>query len=171
MNLPKVFRSSTKTISGSTLTWNDYFTLRRRRRIAERVITIPTTLGGFGLSLGYVATREFDPTPIFGQEPIIIYGIGTLVCGLSGLLIGPILGSSLWKLFHQEEVRLMEQRDREFYEHIRKNRADPSLHTLRNPAPDYYGEKIKSVADYRKWLRKQREIVKKGTFHIGEESI
>ncbi|CAG8489324.1 9963_t:CDS:2 [Diversispora eburnea] len=151
------------------LTWNDYFALRRRRRLSERIITIPTTIGGFGLSIGYVATREFDPTPILGQEPFLIYGIGTILCGFTGLLVGPIVGSSIWKLFHREEVKLMEQRDREFFEHVKKNRADPSLHTLRNPAPDYYGEKIKSVQDYRKWLRKQREIVRKGTFHLGEE--
>src|SRR6185312_17366820 len=61
------------------------------------------------------------------------------------------------------------QRDREFYQHIKQNRADPSLFSLRNPAPDYYGEKIKSVQEYRTWLRKQRECIRKGTFHIGED--
>ncbi|CAG8437922.1 16803_t:CDS:2 [Acaulospora morrowiae] len=152
------------------LTWNDYFALRRRRKVTERIVTYPLAFGGFSASLVYVATREFDPTPIFGQEPFLIYSIGTVFCGITGLLIGPVVGSSLWRLFHREEVRLMEQRDREFYEHVKKNRADPALHSLRNPAPDYYGEKVKSVEDYRKWLRKQREIVRKGTFHLGEDS-
>ncbi|CAG8461015.1 16833_t:CDS:2 [Funneliformis caledonium] len=152
------------------LTWNEYFALRRKRRLTERFVTVPTTIGGFGFSFAYVASREFDPTPILGQDPFVIYGIGTLVCGITGLLMGPVIGSSIWKLFHRKQVKLMEHCDREFYKHVQKNRADPSLHSLRNPAPDYYGEKVKSVADYRKWLRKQREIERKGTFHLGEEN-
>ncbi|RIA93697.1 mitochondrial import protein Pam17-domain-containing protein [Glomus cerebriforme] len=150
------------------LTWNEYFDFRRKRRLTERLVTIPTTIGGFGISFAYVASREFDTTLILGQDPLLIYGAGTILCGFTGLIIGPIIGSSIWKLFHRKEVELMEQRDRDFYAHIKKNRADPSLHSLRNPAPDYYGEKIRSVTDYRKWLRKQRDIIRKGTFHIGE---
>src|SRR6266487_4942190 len=33
------------------LFWDDYFALRRRRRITERAFTIPTTLLAFGLSI------------------------------------------------------------------------------------------------------------------------
>jgi hypothetical protein len=91
------------------LTWNEYFELRRRRRLTERLATIPTTIGGFGISLAYVVSREFDVAPILGQDPFVIYGIGTFLCGFTGLLIGPIIGSSVWKLFHRKEVELMEQ--------------------------------------------------------------
>ncbi len=91
------------------LTWNEYFALRRKRRLTERLVTVPTTIGGFGLSLAYVASREFDPTPILGQDPFLIYALGTITCGVTGLLVGPIVGSSLWKLFHKKEVKLMEK--------------------------------------------------------------
>src|SRR5437016_1611357 len=91
------------------LTWNEYFALRRKRRLTERLVTIPTTIGGFGISFAYVASREFDPTLIWGQDPFVIYGVGTIVCGFTGLMIGPIIGSSIWKLFHRKEVELMEQ--------------------------------------------------------------
>ncbi|KAG0042411.1 TIM23 complex component, partial [Gryganskiella cystojenkinii] len=57
--------------------------------------------------------------------------------------------------------------DTEFFKHIVKNRADPSSNSARNPVPDYYGEKIKSVSEYRKWLRKQREYRRKATFFVG----
>ncbi|CAG8564922.1 11113_t:CDS:2 [Ambispora leptoticha] len=120
------------------LSWDDYFWLRVRRRNTERAFTIPSTLLGFGLSTGYVVTRELDPTPILGQDPAVIYGLSILLCLFSGLLIGPVIGSGVWKLFHRREVKLMEERDREFYAHIKTNRADPSLHSIRNPAPDYY---------------------------------
>ncbi|CAB5216394.1 unnamed protein product [Rhizophagus irregularis] len=138
------------------LTWNEYFVLRRKRRITERLVTIPTALGGFGISFAYFASKEFDPTLIWGHDPLVIYGFGTILCGFTGLMIGPVIGSSIWKLFHRREVELMEQSDRDFYAHIKKNRADPSLHSLRNPAPDYYGEKIKSVTDYRRWFEETK---------------
>ncbi|GES80633.1 mitochondrial import protein Pam17 [Rhizophagus clarus] len=130
------------------LTWNEYFTLRRKRRLTERFVTIPATLGGFGISFAYFASKEFDPSLIWGYDPLVVYGFGTILCGFSGLMIGPIIGSSIWKLTHRKEDKLMEKRDRDFYAHIVKNRADPLLHSLRNPAPDFYGEKIKSVSDY-----------------------
>ncbi|CAG8703871.1 16122_t:CDS:2, partial [Acaulospora colombiana] len=102
-------KSKIKLTKDGKLTWNDYFALRRRRRMTERFVTYPSALGSLGASLAYVATREFDPTPIFGQEPFLIYGTGTALCGLTGLLLGPIVGSSIWKFFHREEVKLMEQ--------------------------------------------------------------
>jgi import inner membrane translocase subunit TIM23 len=61
-------------------------------------------------------------------------------------------------------VSEMDARDKEFYEHIKKNRADARLNSIRNPVPDYYGEKIQSVHGYREWLRKQREHYRKGVF-------
>ena len=29
---------------------------------------------------------------------------------------------------------------------------------LQNPIPDYYAEKVRSVADYRTWIKKQRDV-------------
>lgn len=57
--------------------------------------------------------------------------------------------------------------DKEFYKHIVRNRADPSSNSARNPIPDYYGEKIKSVSEYRTWLRKHREYRRKAKFYVG----
>lgn len=59
--------------------------------------------------------------------------------------------------------------DKEFFKHIVKNRADPTANSVRNPIPDYYGEKIKSVSEYRAWLRKQREYRRKAHFYVGVE--
>ena len=41
------------------------------------------------------------------------------------------------------------------------NRAQPNPLVLNNPPPDYYGEKIKSVSEFRDWIRKQREYAKR----------
>ena len=57
-----------------------------------------------------------------------------------GYLIGPVLGSSFWRMTHRRAMRLIERRDKEFHEHIVKNRVDPTRQIATNPVPDYYGE-------------------------------
>jgi import inner membrane translocase subunit TIM23 len=48
------------------------------------------------------------------------------------------------------------QKETEFFHRIKKHRVDPTSSSLGNPVPDYYGEKIGSVTDYRRWLKDQR---------------
>jgi hypothetical protein len=48
------------------------------------------------------------------------------------------------------------QKEKEFYARIKKYRVDPSSSSMANPVPDFYGEKIGSVKDYRRWLKDQR---------------
>jgi Mitochondrial import protein Pam17 len=56
-----------------------------------------------------------------------------------GSLIGPIIGSALWRLTHRRTMALIDARDREFYQHIARNRVDPSSQSPTNPMPDFYG--------------------------------
>lgn len=49
---------------------------------------------------------------------------------------------------------------------MKKFRVDPSASSMANPVPDYYGEKISSVSDYRQWLKDQRAFNKKRTTYI-----
>lgn len=48
------------------------------------------------------------------------------------------------------------QKEKQFFQRIKKFRVDPTQSSLNNPVPDFYGEKIGSVADYRRWLKDQR---------------
>lgn len=64
----------------------------------------------------------------------------TALAGL-GYLFGPILGSALWRFSNRHTMRLIEARDRQFHQHIVKNRVDPSAQSATNPVPDFYGEK------------------------------
>ena len=48
------------------------------------------------------------------------------------------------------------QKEISFYARIKQYRADPASSSPQNPLPDYYGEKIASVKDYRRWLKDQR---------------
>jgi len=56
---------------------------------------------------------------------------------------------------------LIEARDREFHQHIVRNRVDPAAQTATNPVPDFYGEKIGSLHQYRQWLRDQSRYRRK----------
>jgi mitochondrial import inner membrane translocase subunit TIM23 len=56
-----------------------------------------------------------------------------------GYLLGPIIGSSIWRMTHRRAMRLIEIKDREFHNHIVKNRVDPTAQSATNPVPDFYG--------------------------------
>lgn len=58
------------------------------------------------------------------------------------------------------------QKESQFFARIKKNRVDPSNSSTGNPVPDFYGEKISSVAGYRQWLKDQRAYNKKRTTFI-----
>jgi import inner membrane translocase subunit TIM23 len=58
----------------------------------------------------------------------------------AGYLVGPIIGSTLWRVTHRRTMALIEARDREFHQHIVKNRVDPRAQSATNPVPDFYGE-------------------------------
>lgn len=59
------------------------------------------------------------------------------------------------------------QKEKGFYDRIKKYRVDPSSSSAANPVPDYYGEKIGSVTDYRQWLKDQRAFNRKRRMYLG----
>lgn len=52
----------------------------------------------------------------------------------------------------------MEEKERDLLGRIRRLRVDARGASAGNPVPDYYGEKVGSVAGWRTWLRDQREF-------------
>ena len=95
-------------------------------------------------------------------DPKFVYGAATLGCagtflpvysrcvvassapGL-GYLVGPVVGASIWRMTHRRLMRLIEKRDKQFHEHIVKNRVDPTAQSATNPVPDYYGAFLYSL--------------------------
>lgn len=78
-----------------------------------------------------------------------------------GWMVGPFLGAGVWKWRNKDVVREVEIKEKEFFKRIKKHRVDPAGSSMQNPVPDYYGEKIASVQDYRRWLKDQRAFNKK----------
>ena len=56
-----------------------------------------------------------------------------------GYLMGPMIGSAIWRMSHRRAMKLIEAKDREFHNHIVKNRVDPTAQSATNPVPDFYG--------------------------------
>ncbi|KAF7791327.1 hypothetical protein EIP86_002341 [Pleurotus ostreatoroseus] len=144
------------------LPWGEYLAIRKNKRRWETTITIPLAVGGFTVGVLTFGGMEMDPTkPIFNLDPMVVYGAATLGCAGAGYLIGPIIGSALWRFMNRNTMRLIEARDKEFHNHIVKNRVDPAAQSATNPVPDFYGEKIGSLHDYRQWLRDQAKYKRK----------
>ncbi|KAG9005811.1 TIM23 complex component [Tulasnella sp. JGI-2019a] len=148
----------------SKLPWPEYFRVRKSKRTWEMATTIPMSILGLGAGGGYFGGLEATG-PIFTFDPIIVYGAATAGCMGLGWLLGPFIGGGLWRLSHRKALASIEERDVEFYHHLVKNRADATKQSVQNPVPDYYGEKIGSLTDYRRWLRDQGKFNRK-TSHI-----
>ncbi|KAG0173490.1 TIM23 complex component [Apophysomyces sp. BC1034] len=159
------YSTSQKSNDNGIDSWNDYFNLRKKRRMYEIGSYAPCTIVPFMGTGAYFMNLEIAPTTtFFGMDPLMGSVMATTASGFVGFLLAPVVGNVFFKLFNRKIQSAMDVRDRDFYDHIKRNRADARLNSIRNPIPDYYGEKIQSVTDYRSWLRKQREHYRKGVF-------
>jgi len=166
--------NSTKTTpetTPETLNWGQYLAIRRQRHKWETVASVPTALLGLQGAVAYFSTQTVDfTTSIMGLDPMMFFGLATV--GITGLgyLCGPIVGSSLWRISHRKTMHLIEEKDKEFHRRIVKNRVNPSAQSYNNPVPDYYGEKIGSLHQYRQWLRDQAKYRQKAQWATEETS-
>lgn len=172
--------------SEPALSWNEYFSLRTSRNRARPLGGVP----GFALGTGAVVRfAEFNPfEPIFGGvDPAFVYGFGAVGAGLLAYQVGAAVGQLGWRVKHAAVVRQMDTMDRSFYARIERYRAERGQSpyapgqtanklvsgllkaqkgSADQPAAaaalrqDFYGERVKSVGDYRQWLRRQRALVK-----------
>jgi Mitochondrial import protein Pam17 len=46
----------------------------------------------------------------------------------------------MWRLTHRKTLSLIEDKEKLFHQHIKRNRVDPSTQSATNPVPDFYGE-------------------------------
>ncbi|KAG0041174.1 TIM23 complex component [Gryganskiella cystojenkinii] len=141
--------------------WNTYFALRKTRRNYENVFMVPSSMLSFSGAGFYFLLQPFDPTPIFGYDQLLVYGVGTVAMGIFGVAAGRVIGNMVFRVTHSQVRPLVDVMDKEFHKHIVKYRVDPTRNSGRNVVPDYYGEKINSLSDYRRWMRKQREFRRK----------
>ncbi|PSN60424.1 Pam17-domain-containing protein [Corynespora cassiicola Philippines] len=144
--------------SSAQLTWNDFLTLRRTRRkisvFASSISAVATTFAGLRVFIeqGYDSSLSAS----FGLDPVMVTGLSAIGMLAVGWLIGPFFGNAAFNLRYRSIRGEIERKEREFYNRIKRHRVDPTSSSMANPVPDYYGEKIGSVAGYRRWLKDQR---------------
>ncbi|SMQ52403.1 unnamed protein product [Zymoseptoria tritici ST99CH_3D7] len=142
------------------LTWDRFFALRRKRRWINLGCSVVTAVGAVGIFAPMLAEQDFDTwgAQLSGLDPVIVLGISTFAIAAGGWLCGPSFGTAGFTLWAGQKgwTRLIAQKEKSFYARVKKYRADASSSSPQNPIPDYYGEKIGSVKDYRRWLKDQR---------------
>ncbi|KAK2754237.1 TIM23 complex component [Arachnomyces sp. PD_36] len=155
--------SSASPDSGALLDWNTFFKLRASRRRYTLVSSILSSLTTTAVGVQVLSMQNLDSlgTQVMGFDPFVVLGLATVTCGAAGWLAGPFLGNAFWGALHRKYKGGVSKKEKEFFDRIKRFRVDPSSNSFANPVPDYYGEKIGSVRDYRQWLKDQRAYNRK----------
>lgn len=136
------------------MTWQKYLALKKQNSRINTVMSAFTAAGGALATLSYMGNLEIDPEKtIFGIDPLMFVVGAVLAGGFGGFLAGPVIGNPVFRLMNRNQLAQFRTRDRQFLERIKLRRVDPSSQSMSNPVPDYYGERIYSLADYKQWLR------------------
>ncbi|KAI0482288.1 Pam17-domain-containing protein [Xylariaceae sp. FL0804] len=150
------------------LDWNSFFQLRKTRRRLQVVSSLFTMAAGG--AVGATVLFSVDMESMLGKVPMDpFFALGLMTMGFAGLgwLAGPSLGNAVFYAAKRGIKQPMAAKESEFFARIKKNRVDPSNSSLSgNAVPDFYGEKISSVAGYRQWLKDQRAFNKKRTSFV-----
>ncbi|RVD81114.1 uncharacterized protein DFL_008991 [Arthrobotrys flagrans] len=154
--------TSATATSTNPLDWNTFLRLRKQKRRYNLAGSVVCSMLTSTIGLNILGTQEIDPSKmIWGLDPLMVLGIGLIACGATGWLIGPVAGTQAFKVANRRWMGEITKKETEFFAHIKKNRVDPSFQSFSNPVPDYYGEKIGSLSQYRQWLKDQRAYNRK----------
>ncbi|KAF9484637.1 mitochondrial import protein Pam17 [Pholiota conissans] len=160
--VPPTPAKTTAETSADGISWPEYLRIKKSKRTWQTVVTVPCALVGLAAGGVYFGNLDTDPLkPIMGIDPFFFYGFCTVGCAGLGALIGPTIGASIWRYTHRRVLSHIDNKDHEFFRRIAKNRVDVSLQNPTQPVPDYYGEKIGSLHQYRQWLRDQSKYRRK----------
>lgn len=136
------------------LNWVEYFALKKQNNRVNVASSVVTGVIGGVVTLNLLGNMEIDiEKPIMGFDPILVMG-GTVVLGGGfGYLLGPFLGTALFNVFNKSKLHGFKAKDQVFLQKVKAKRVDPSSQSFSNPVPDYYGERIYSLNNYKQWLR------------------
>lgn len=127
---------------------------------------VPSVLAFIMAEGALLSLPVFDPTQtIMGVDPLVMIGLTTIGGTLTSYLGGGALTGMLWRRLRPGIAQRMDARQKDFYARIVRHRANVAPDPTKvNFSFDYYGERINSVADYRQWLRRQRQLLRDRAF-------
>ncbi|KAJ5484385.1 Mitochondrial import protein Pam17 [Penicillium expansum] len=145
------------------LDWDSFFKLRASRRRYSLVSSVASSAISTSVGVQVLSGQDLEHlgATVMGLDPFVVLGLATATCGAIGWLLGPALGNGIWGIVYRKYKPSVNTKEKEFFDRIRRFRVDPSTNSIANPVPDYYGEKIGSVAGYRNWLKDQRAYNRK----------
>lgn len=141
--------------AAATLNWNQFFALKKQRRNINMVCGAVAAAASGVATGGYAANVEILPLEkILGMDPTMVVGLTVAALMPLGYLVGQAaIGDTVFALANRRTHKEFVAKEKVFLEHVARNRPDPGKLSVANPIPDYYGEKIMSLADYKKWLK------------------
>eukprot|EP00048_Salpingoeca_helianthica_P017193 m.235997 g.235997 ORF g.235997 m.235997 type:complete len:219 (+) comp20387_c0_seq1:96-752(+) len=146
-----------------TLPFNTYMQAKKRVRNIAYITAIPfLPLGVIGTSIAMAELypdllnpQNQDVPTFWGIDPMFVMSAAVFVSALASYMVGVTAVRSVWRLFNSQTAAAMKAREEDFLRRVAKHR------TVGNrQSDDYYGDKVKSIADYRQWLRDQKKAAK-----------
>lgn len=154
LSITSIRLNSTSTQQSTQLNWVEYFKLKKQNNRVNVASSVVTGLIGGLITLNFLGNIEIDvEKPIMGFDPFIVMGGTVILGGGFGYLLGPFLGTALFNTFNKSKLGGFKAKDQVFLQKIKAKRVDPSSQSFSNPVPDYYGERIYSLNNYKQWLR------------------
>lgn len=164
------------------LSWDEFFRLRRRLQLMQRLSGIPFVFSFWVAEGAVLSLPIFDPTrTILEMDPMVIVGLASVAGSVASYFVGATLTGAVWRRLRSpasaqlDQVRRLSvrsdcgclQKQKDFYARITRYRANvPPNPTQMNFSFDFYGEKVRSVHDYRSWLRRQHRLAAERTFQV-----
>ena len=139
------------------MNWAEFFKLRTRLAWMQRVAGIPAVFAFLTAEGAFLSLPIFDPTQtIFGLDPLVAVSATSLVGCVGSYFAGNAISSVIWRRLRPALAQQYDARMADFCKRIARHRANvPPSPTELNFSLDFYGEKIRSIGDYKMWLKRQ----------------
>lgn len=87
-------------VPDDVLTWDRFFNLRQRRRWVNLASSLGTSVTTIAIAGPILAQQDIDTwaAQLSGIDPIFVLGIATLSVGAGGWLLGPTIGTQIFKM-------------------------------------------------------------------------
>ena len=123
--------------TSENLDWNTFFKLRKTRRRYQLGSSIGTSSASFVAATQILINSDMDfiASQVPQIDPMIALGLLTFAAGGAGWLVGPIVGTGVFKMMNGKFNTQMAKKEKEFYHRIKTFRVDPSVSSMANPVP------------------------------------